>query len=175
MDFYLFKIINGFAGRWPGLDWLAVFCAKYLIFVMGLAAVAVLFFYKKEKSKDEQFILCIKMTLAVLFGYLAKIVINLINMRPRPFEIHDVQLLVGRLTDGAFPSIHTLVSFVIAFGVYAYDKKMSAYFIIAAALVSLSRVYVGVHYPFDILGGIILAWLSFYLVRKINFKKIFKI
>jgi undecaprenyl-diphosphatase len=115
------------------------------------------------------------MLLASLFGYLVKIAINLASVRPRPFEMHDVQLLVAKLTDGSFPSIHTLVSFVIAFGVYAYDKKMGAYFIIAAALVSLSRVYVGVHYPFDILGGVILAWLSFYLVGKINFKKIFKI
>lgn len=175
MDLYLFQIINNLAGRSAFLDWLGVFCAKYLIFVMGLAAVAVLFFYKKEKSKDEQFVLCIRMLIAALFGYLVKIVINLIDVRPRPFEIHDVRLLVTKLTDGSFPSIHTLISFVIAFGVYSYNKKLGAYFMVTAGLVGLSRVYAGVHYPLDILGGAILAWLSFCLVGKINFKKIFKI
>lgn len=175
MDFVLFQIINDLSGRWAVLDWLGIFFAKYAIFIMGFAAVGVLFFSQNEKSKDEQFIICIKMLLAALFGYLVKIAINLVSMKPRPFEIHDIQPLVAKLTDGSFPSIHTLVSFIMAFAVYSYNKKIGAYFFAVAALVGLSRIYVGVHYPFDVLGGAILAWLSLYLVGKINFKKIFKI
>ncbi len=114
-----------------------------------------------------------KMALAALLGYLIKIIINLFETRPRPFLAHDVNLLVGKLTDGSFPSMHTLISFVIAFSMYGYDKKTGVYFFMAAALVGLSRIYVGVHYPLDIFGGVLLAWLAVYAVGKINWKKIF--
>jgi undecaprenyl-diphosphatase len=55
---------------------------------------------------------------------------------------------------------------------YRYNKKIGVYFLVAAALVGLSRVYVGVHYPFDILGGILLALVTVFIMERISWDKI---
>ena len=172
-DYRIFKLINDWAGGGGGVDLFGIFCAKYLIFVMGFAAIGIIIF--REAGKKDNILSIFKIILSALLGYFIKIIINLFQARPRPFAVHDVNLLVGKLTDGSFPSMHTLISFVIAFSMYRYNKKIGVYFLVAAALVSLSRIYVGVHYPLDILGGIILAWLSVYLVGQINWKKLLKI
>lgn len=151
------------------MDWLEIFCAKYLIFIMGFAAVGILFF--REKGKNN-ILYVFKITISALLGYFIKIVINLFEARPRPFLTHNVNLLIGKLTDGSFPSMHTLISFVIAFYMYRYNKKIGVYFLVAAALVGLSRVYVGVHYPFDILGGILLALVTVFIMERISWDKI---
>ena len=173
MDFYLFQLINNFAGRWRPLDWFGIFCAEYLIFAMAFVIIAWTIFNKNNRRADTVIIL--EIILAAFFSYLTKIVINLIYFRPRPFSAHDVSLLISRISDGSFPSAHTFLSFAMAFGIYLYNKKLGIVLLISAALVSISRIYVGVHYPLDILGGMVLAGLAVYAVNKINWKKIFKI
>lgn len=173
MDFSSFQLINNLAGRWWPLDWFGVFCAEYLIFIMAFAIIAWTIFNKNDRRADTVIIL--EIILAAFFSYLIKIIINLIYFRPRPFSAHDVNLLIGKLTDGSFPSAHTFLSFAMAFGIYMYNKKLGAVLIFLAALVSISRIYVGVHYPLDVLGGIVLAGLAVYAVNKINWKKIFKV
>ncbi|MFA5413088.1 MAG: phosphatase PAP2 family protein [Patescibacteria group bacterium] len=173
MDFYLFQLINNFAGKWWPLDWFGIFCAEYLIFAMAFVIIAWTIFNKNNRRADTVIIL--EIILAAFFSYLTKIVINLIYFRPRPFFVHDVNLLIGKISDGSFPSAHTFLSFAMAFGIYLYNKKLGIVLLISAALVSVSRIYVGVHYPTDILGGIVLAGLAVYAVNKINWKKIFNI
>jgi undecaprenyl-diphosphatase len=173
MDFYLFQLINNFVGKWQPLDWFGIFCAEYLIFAMAFVIIAWTIFNKNNRRADTVIIL--EIILAAFFSYLTKIVINLIYFRPRPFSAHDVNLLISKISDGSFPSAHTFLSFAMAFGIYLYNKKLGIVLLISAALVSVSRIYVGVHYPSDIFGGIILAGLAVYAVNKINWKKIFNI
>ncbi len=173
MDFYFFQLINNLAGRWQPLDWFGIFCAEYLIFIMALLIIAWTIFNKNNRRADEVVIL--EILLASFSSYLIKILVNLIYFRPRPFMAHDVNLLIGKLVDGSFPSAHTFLSFAMAFVIYFYNKKLGVILLILAALVSISRIYVGVHYPLDVLGGIILAWLSVYLVNKVNWKKLLKV
>jgi len=173
MDFYFFELTNNLAGRWRILDWFGIFCAEYLIFAMAFVIIAWTIFNKKDRRADTVIIL--EIILAAFFSYFVKIIINLIYFRPRPFSAHDVNLLIGKISDGSFPSAHTFLSFVIAFIIYSYNKKLGAVLLISAALVGISRIYTGVHYPLDVLSGIILAGLAVYLVNKVNWKKILKI
>ncbi|MBI5071625.1 phosphatase PAP2 family protein [Candidatus Falkowbacteria bacterium] len=173
MDFYFFQLINNLAGRWQPLDWFGVFCAEYLIFIMAFAIIVWTIFNKNNQRADAVIIL--EIILASFLSYLVKILVNLIYFRLRPFVAHDVNLLIGKISDGSFPSAHTFLSFVMAFGIYYYNKKLGIVLLILAAFVGISRIYVGVHYPSDVLGGIILAWLSVYLVNKVNWKKLLKI
>ncbi|MFH2136125.1 MAG: phosphatase PAP2 family protein [Patescibacteria group bacterium] len=173
MDYYLFQLLNNLAGRWRPLDWFGIFCAEYLIFIMAFVIVAWTIFNKNNRRADAAIIL--EIILAAFFSYLVKIIINLFYFRPRPFSAHDVNLLIGKIFDGSFPSAHTFLSFAMAFGIYFYNKKLGTVLLILAAFVSFSRIYVGVHYPLDILGGVTLAWISVYTVNKINWKKLLKI
>lgn len=173
MDFYFFQLVNNLAGRWRPLDWLGIFCAEYLIFAMAFIIIAWTIFNKNNRRADAAIIL--EIILAAFFTYLTKIIINLFYFRPRPFSAHDVNLLIGKISDGSFPSAHTFLSFVMAFTIYMYNKKLGGVLLVFAALVGVSRIYVGVHYPLDVFGGVILAWLAVYAINKIDWKKLLKI
>ena len=78
--------------------------------------------------------------------------------RPRPCQVsHEVRLLVGCLTSYSFPSAHATTSFAVASIIGHYIRRAAVPAFIIAALVAFSRIYVGVHYPFDVIIGAILG------------------
>ncbi len=88
-------------------------------------------------------------------GYVAKDYYSI----PRPYDtLTDVRLIVEEESDGSFPSGHTMI--VVAGVVIAWiylRRTWAAILSIEAGLVAYSRMYVGVHYPSDILGGVLLG------------------
>ncbi len=85
--------------------------------------------------------------------------------RVRPYEVIDGLInLVGKQSDFSFPSGHTAASFAVAVVLLLRaPKKISIPAIVLAVLISLSRLYVGVHYPTDVLGGAIIGTLCAFL------------
>ena len=102
--------------------------------------------------------------------------------RPRPFVVNEaIKPLVGGVNQyTSFPSGHTSGSFSAMFAVYRWvPKKIGIPALVLAGLIAISRLYVGVHYPTDLLGGFVVAFMcsvwAYYLVqtvrRKIGEKK----
>lgn len=89
--------------------------------------------------------------------------------RTRPFDVNTaVQLLVAKPRDYSFPSGHTAASFASVTALYlAGEKKIWKAALVLAVLIALSRLYLYVHYPTDIIGGVIFGSLSGYLGYKI--------
>ena len=89
--------------------------------------------------------------------------------RTRPFDVNTaVQLLVAKPRDYSFPSGHTAASFASVTALYlAGEKKMWKAALVLAVLIALSRLYLYVHYPTDIIGGVVFGSLSGYLGYKI--------
>ena len=76
--------------------------------------------------------------------------------RIRPYDINTaVTLLIAAPTDFSFPSGHTQASFAVATSVFLWNKKYGAAALLFAALIAFSRMYLYVHYPTDVLAGIL--------------------
>jgi len=89
---------------------------------------------------------------------LGNIVLKPLVARVRPFDvIEGVKLLIAAPTDFSFPSGHTYSSVVGASVLTMADKRFGYVAIPLAVIIAFSRLYLYVHYPTDILGGIILG------------------
>ena len=94
--------------------------------------------------------------------------------RIRPFDVKTgIELLVKRPTDYSFPSGHTAASFASVMALYlAGEKKLWIPALVLAVLIAFSRLYLYVHYPTDVLGGVVAGLaagaLGYWLVKKVE-------
>ena len=79
--------------------------------------------------------------------------INPLYFRSRPFVDHAVSLLFYEPTDSSFPANPATVAFAVATGVWLWNRRVGAALYGLAVLYALSRVYGGVFYPLDVVGG----------------------
>lgn len=82
--------------------------------------------------------------------------------RARPFSVRkDIELLISAPRDYSFPSGHTAVSFASVTALFLTGKKqLWIPALVLAVLIAFSRLYLYVHYPTDILGGILVGLVA---------------
>ena len=106
-------------------------------------------------------------SLALEFIFANLIIKNVVS-RIRPYEVIDgLTLLVNKPHDYSFPSAHTGSAFALAVVFFmVMDRKYGIIAIVIASLMGFSRLYVGVHYPSDVLGGIIIGIITSFTAVK---------
>ncbi len=168
LDQNVFFALNNLAGESVLLDAFFVFLAKYLPYLIGALAFALWLNWK------ENWILKIKIaSVFIIIGGLAYasafLFFHEIWPRPRPFEVISATQLISE-TGFSFPSKHALISFILATFILKINRKAGRAFFVVAILISLGRVFVGVHYPSDILVGaflgILVGWAGVVLAEK---------
>ena len=116
--------------------------------------VAVFIYFKSLRKAG------ILMGISLLLEFLLNnLIIKNLFARIRPYEVIDgLILLVGKAPDYSFPSGHTGSAFALAVVIFmVMDRKYGIIALILASLMGFSRLYVGIHYPSDVLGGVILG------------------
>lgn len=121
-----------------------------------------------RRTRRCGFAMALSLLLCGLFG---NVILKPLVARPRPYDINTaVQLLIPRLPDFSFPSGHTYSSFAGAVTLLCDYRKAGLAALVLAAVIALSRLYFYVHYPTDILAGLLMgigfALLSVWFVRK---------
>lgn len=127
----------------------------------------VLLFWKKTRP------IGFTMLFSLLFDFLiVNVTLKDLVARPRPFVVNEAitPLVMDVSPYKSFPSGHSGGSFAAMFALYKWvPKKVGIPALILAALVALSRLYVGVHYPTDIIAGCIIGFMcsvwAYYLVQ----------
>ncbi len=146
------------------------FLTPVLVFITRLGdagmiwiALSLIFLcFKKTRRTGCMSLLALFFSLCVNNLFLKQIV-----ARTRPYDaIPDLVPLVARLTDFSFPSGHSAAAFSAA-GVFVktLPKRFGIPLFLFAVVIALSRLYVGVHYPSDVLCGVISGLLISYAAR----------
>ncbi len=165
----LFLKINRQLGKNKWRDFLFLYTAHWLIYVLGI----LILWWGSIILSGLDFKIFIKLILAAaFFGFVDNYLIAIVWRHPRPsIQFPEITTLFKPTENWkAFPSDHTTTAFVLVFITLFFSPPFwfAVLLLFLATLVGVSRVYCGVHYPRDIVGGIVLAFiyslLSFWLL-----------
>jgi undecaprenyl-diphosphatase len=166
IDKTLFLWINGLAGHLPVVDWILRGLANDYFIIVGSCLVLLALWYWGagiyQREKNQKSVVVAALSLGITQGFVR--LCNIIIFRPRPFTELPTNLLFYQPTDSSFPSNSAAIVFAIAISIILFNRKVGAILLLFAFLYGFSRVYVGIHYPSDILGAIIAAALAAFLV-----------
>lgn len=131
---------------------------------LGFVALGAVLLCMKKTRKTGFLVL-----LSLLAGFLiGNVAIKNLVMRPRPCWIDQtVPMLIAVPGDFSFPSGHTLAAFETAVTVFLADRRWGTPLLIFAAVMGLSRLYLFVHFPTDVLSGMALGIFIAWFVRRI--------
>ncbi len=171
-DQLVFQSINGLSGKHATLDLLGIFLAQYLAYFLIVGFLMALFLVRNWRLKFYAFSL-VALSVILARGILVEL-IRFIYYRPRPPLVLPINALIAVDNSASFPSGHAAAFFALGAAVFYLNKKWGIVLLASAAIMGLARVFVGVHWPLDILGGAVVGMLSAVIAHQImpaSFKK----
>ncbi len=154
LDVRAFIILNE---RWsvPALNALFICISRYGRSYFWIPVVILAWVLGGERYKRGALMMAIAFLIIIAVGLTLKAV----YFRPRPFlDIPTAKVLMPRPSDSSFPSGHALIVFGGAtIGLLFFKRRYSIPLLAEAVLVGYSRVYVGLHYPSDVVAGALLG------------------
>lgn len=151
----IFYAINHFTGNGI-LDKSGILIAKYLPIIFILFLIYLWF----NKNKNKEFALY--SGYSAILGISLNFLITLFYFHPRPFMDKVGTLLISHAPETSFPSDHTTFMLSVAFMLLYFKETRKAGIILSVLgiLGGISRIFCGLHYPFDIIGSILAAMIS---------------
>lgn len=165
LNYELLKAINDLAGKSSVVDAIMIFATNYAVPVFATVLLMMWFFGKEYMKKTVVY-----SALSGVLGILINVLISKIYFEPRPFVTHDdLNVLVDHARDASFPSDHTTGAIALAFAIALRNKRIGIIMMVFALITGFSRMYVGNHYPGDVVVGIVIGLLVAYTINKLAF------
>ena len=162
MNMELFRLINNLANKNTVLDNIMIFFSKYVPIIF-MSAIVIVFILGLKQKKCEYREIAFSTVVITVTNLIINLIIRSIFHVDRPFVHNKVNLLVPHDTASSFPSNHATGTMSIALGLGKYNKSLSIILNILSIVVGFSRVYVGDHYPMDVIGAYVIVFATSYI------------
>ena len=160
IDILIFYLIN-ISMQNPIFDVLMPLISNIGYFSIWILVCVLLYVFGGKKGRNIALV-CI---VALLFGYFLTEILKYIVVRPRPYAVLDGVRVLTDSSGSSWPSGHTVASFIGAIIIgrsYSFNFRGKSCrllypMLVFASLVGFSRIYNGVHYPFDVISGALIG------------------
>ncbi|OOM09393.1 undecaprenyl-diphosphatase [Clostridium saccharobutylicum] len=157
MNIEIFRLINNLANKNSVLDKIMIFFSKDALYIF-IVALAIGFILGAIQKKSDYRKIAVSTFVITSINLIISFIIGGIYYVDRPFVNNNVNLLYPHAKNASFPSDHSIGTMSIALGLTRYNKVISFLLTVLSAIVGFSRVYVGHHYPMDVIGAYIIAF-----------------
>ncbi|CDH33129.1 undecaprenyl-diphosphate phosphatase [Xenorhabdus bovienii] len=156
----VFTFINATPDSSPAMILLAIFVAKYLVFIFPIT-LAVCWLWGEEKAISHQRIVVSKSCIAFAFAIAASDIIGTFVPHARPFVEGFGYNFLYHAPTASFPSNHgtAVFTFALAF-IFWHRIRSGLCLMIIACVIAWARVYVGVHWPIDMIGAFLISLMG---------------
>ena len=157
IDAWLFPLLHAAPANESWRAALGIFSAEWLIWVFPVGAAVTVW---RNRNQDRRAVLfaALACALSLAFSHL----IGLMWPRARPF-VSGFSALVAHAPSPSFPSNHADLAYTAALTLAVIRNRIDTMFVMSIALatvIGMARVFVGMHYPTDVIGGFFLAGLT---------------
>ena len=140
---------------------LFIFGASYLFLLSFL--IGGIYFLQQKRTDQKQIILFSIITLTLIYTF--ALIAGHSYVNPRPFVVENFTPLIPHSPDNGFPSDHVLLVASIASVFTFFNIRVALVLWIITLLVGISRVYVGVHHPIDVLASALITFFAAYITH----------
>jgi undecaprenyl-diphosphatase len=138
------------------VDFLIIFCAKYLLYICALALVV--YGLRSPRVNRLEFAATVAVALALAYG--AARIAGLFFSHIQPFAAEGFAPLIAHEVDNSFPSDHSALAGALAGVASVYNRGLGILLWILAAAVAAGRMLAGLHYPVDVIAGLLVGGVS---------------
>lgn len=161
---YFFQLIFSLSHSNSLIDDLGVFLAAYLPYLFILGSLIFVFLF--EGWKERVLVFSEMLMAAMLSRGIITELIRFLYHSPRPFEKLGFPPLINE-SGYSFPSGHAALLFAVATTIFYLSRRLGIGYLIFAFVNGLARIFVGVHWPFDVIGGLVVGIVSAVLIHKL--------
>jgi len=160
MDDKVFRTINQLAGRYTVLDMLMILISKKVYYVFMFVLI---FMWFRNYSQRKVILYAVISSAFTLFIHTW---MKCFYFKPRPFMKHRVGILIPSKMDSSFLSKHTLLTFAVSTSIFLHERILGSVMWGLSLLTGFSRIWVGHHYPSDIIRSAFIGSLTGIIIDK---------
>ncbi|WP_099136704.1 undecaprenyl-diphosphate phosphatase [Xenorhabdus budapestensis] len=156
----LFTLINATPDSSPGMIMFSIFVAKYMVYIYP-TTLAICWLWGKKEAISHQRIVVSKSCIAFAFAMTVSAIIGMLVPHVRPFVEGVGHNFLAHAPTVSFPSNHGTAVFTFALAFIFWHRIWSGFCLtVIACAIAWARVYVGVHWPIDMLGAFLVSLMG---------------